>query len=298
MNPPQQLLRGVGVALVTPFQENLAIDYAGFAKLLSHTTDIGVDYWVVQGTTGESATTSAKEKTQLLDFAKTNNPKNLPIVYGIGGNCTEEVVKTIKNTDFERVTAILSVSPYYSKPSQKGIVAHYTKIADASPVPIILYNVPGRTASNLTAQTTLALARHTNIIGIKEASGNLVQCMEIARNKPHDFMLISGDDMLTTSMISFGAEGVISVMANACRAFNEMTHKALEGQYKAASQKLFELLPLNDLMYAEGNPVGIKVVLALQGICSDFVRMPLEKASDSLKTQIQSIVELIRGLEE
>jgi 4-hydroxy-tetrahydrodipicolinate synthase len=287
-----KLPKGVGVALVTPFDANLNIDFSAYKRLLEHTAQIGVDYWVVQGTTGESPTTTSAEKTQLLAFAKENNPKKLPIVYGMGGNNTETIIQNIKNTDLEGVTALLSVSPYYNKPSQRGIIAHYQKIADVSPVPIVLYNVPGRTGSNITAETTLALAEHPNIIATKEASGNLVQCMEIAKNKPKDFMLISGDDMLTVPMISFGAEGVISVMANAFQEFNDMSHLALEKNFEAASQKLFSLLTLNDLMYIEGNPVGIKQVLAFQGVCSSNVRLPLVEASEKLSEQIK------KGLDE
>jgi 4-hydroxy-tetrahydrodipicolinate synthase len=289
----QEQIKGVGVALVTPFDKNHEIDFVSFKKLLEHTAAIGVDYWVVQGTTGESPTTTLEEKNKLLAFCKENNPKNLPIVYGIGGNNTAQILEIIKQTDFSGVTAVLSASPYYNKPSQAGIIAHYEKIADASPVPIILYNVPGRTASNLTAQTTLHLAQHPNIVAIKEASGNLLQCMEIAKHKPKDFLLISGDDMLTVPMISFGAEGVISVMANAFEAFNEMSHLALEGKFREASQKMFSLLSLNELMYVEGNPVGIKQALALMGVCSEEVRLPLLKASDALKHKIQYQLSII-----
>ncbi|MFN3316114.1 MAG: 4-hydroxy-tetrahydrodipicolinate synthase [Raineya sp.] len=281
----------MGVALVTPFDANHQIDFVAFKALLEHTTKIGVDYWVVQGTTGESPTTTLEEKNNLLAFCKANNPKNLPIVYGIGGNNTQTILETIKKTDFSGVCAILSASPYYNKPSQAGIIAHYEKIADACPVPVILYNVPGRTASNLTAQTTLRLAQHPNIVAVKEASGNLLQCMEIAHKKPKDFLLISGDDMLTLPMISFGAEGVISVMANAFEIFNAMSHLALEGKFAEASQKLFSLLALNELMYVEGNPVGIKQVLALMNVCSEEVRLPLLKASEELKNKIKILLD-------
>ena len=286
----QSQIKGVGVALVTPFDANHQIDFGAFKALLEHTTKIGVDYWVVQGTTGESPTTSLEEKNSLLEFSKTNNPKNLPIVYGIGGNNTAHILETIKKTNFSGVCAILSASPYYNKPSQAGIIAHYEKIADASPVPVILYNVPGRTASNISAQTTLHLAKHPNIVAVKEASGNLLQCMEIAQHKPKDFLLISGDDMLTMPMISFGAEGVISVMANAFEAFNQMSHLALEGKFSEASKKLFSLLALNDLMYIEGNPVGVKQALALMGVCSEEVRLPLLKASEELKKKIAALI--------
>lgn len=287
MTLPQEKLRGVGVALVTPFTEDYQLDLPSFERLLNHTITIGVDYWVIQGTTGEAPTTTQQEKKLLLEFARNNNPKNLPIVYGIGGNNTDYLLSIIQETDFSGITAVLSTSPYYNKPTQAGIITHYEKLADACPVPIILYNVPGRTASNLTAETILKLAEHPNIIGVKEASGNLLQCMEIARCKPKDFLLISGDDMLTVPMISFGAVGVISVMANALKTFNEMTHYALAGNFAKATEKMFEILPLNDLMYQEGNPVGIKQLLSEMGICTAQVRLPLVKASKQLAEKIR-----------
>ena len=207
-------LKGTGVALVTPFNDDLSVDFDGLLSLLKHTAQ-GVDYYVVQGTTGETATTSVEEKASILKFVREHNPKSLPLVYGIGGNNTQAVIETIKSTDLTGVTALLSVSPYYNKPSQEGIYQHFTMVADASPIPVILYNVPGRTQSNIAASTTLRLAKHENIIGIKEASGDLVQCMAIAKDAPKDFLLISGDDLLTTPMMAVGAVGVISVLANA-----------------------------------------------------------------------------------
>jgi 4-hydroxy-tetrahydrodipicolinate synthase len=287
-------LKGVGVALVTPFNKNLEIDFVAYKKVLEHTTQIGVNYWVVQGTTGESPTTSVGEKKQLLQFTKEHNPQNLPILYGMGGNYTAEILENIKNADLKGVTAILSVSPYYNKPTQKGLVAHYQAIADASPVPVVLYNVPGRTASNISAEVTLELAEHQNIIATKEASGNLVQCMEIMRNKPKDFMLISGDDMMTVPMIAFGAEGVISVMANAYQKFNQMVQLALSGNFLEASALLFQLLESNDLMYLEGNPVGVKKALEILKVCESYVRMPLIPASEDLSKKIEIQIEKLK----
>ncbi len=280
-------LSGVGVALVCPFKADVTIDWQGFEKLLQHTDKIGVDYRVVQGTTGESPTVSSEEKQALLRFAVEHNPRKLPIVYGIGGNHTAALLETIKNTNFEGVAAILSASPYYNKPSQQGIVEHYRRLADASPVPIILYNVPGRTASNLSAETTLRLAEHPNIIGVKEASGNLIQCMEIARHKPEGFALISGDDMLSNSMIAFGAIGVISVMANAFKQFNDSVHLALQGKFHEANALLLQLLEINDLMYVESNPVGVKAALQLLGVCEGHVRLPLVAASEALSEKLR-----------
>jgi 4-hydroxy-tetrahydrodipicolinate synthase len=287
---------GTGVALITPFKEDYQVDYHSLAKLLKHTTqnNKGVDYWVVQGTTGETTTLQPDEKRKVLDFVQSNNSQNLPIMLGIGGNHTQEVVETIQKTDFQGVDAILSVSPYYNKPSQEGIYQHYLKIAEASPIPVMLYNVPGRTGSNITAETTLRLAEHPNIIGTKEASGNLVQCMEIAKHKPADFLLISGDDLLTVPLIALGGEGVISVLANAFpNIFYEMTHSALKGDFKTANHYLHKLLEINPLMYEESNPVGVKQVLEVLEICKNQVRLPLVTASESLKNKIQKALPAI-----
>ncbi len=282
-------LHGTGVALITPFTENLEIDFKGLKKLLRHTAK-GVDYFVVMGTTGEAATCSDEEKKKVLQFTKENNSSNLPIVYGIGGNNTRQVLEAISATDFEGVSALLSVSPYYSKPSQEGIIQHFKAIADACPVPVILYNVPGRTSSNMTSDTTLRLAEHKNIIGTKEASGNLEQCMKIAKYKPKDFLLLSGDDMQTVAMYSIGAKGVISVLANALpRVFRKTKEYAFAGDYVKASQQIFKLLELNGPMYEEGNPVGVKYLLETMGICGSYVRLPLVNASADLQNKINAV---------
>lgn len=284
-------LHGTGVALVTPFDENGDIDFASLKRLLVHTAK-GVDYFVVQGTTGESATLTKEEKRKVLSFVIQNNPKKLPIVYGIGGNNTAAVLEEIQDTDFRHISALLSVSPYYNKPSQEGIVHHFHFVADASPVPVILYNVPGRTASNLTAATTLRLARHKNIIGVKEASGNLEQCMKIAKDKPADFMLISGDDLLTVPLYAVGAVGVISVLANAFPAvFRKVKSSAFAGDYGKAQKELFKLVDINGPMYEEGNPVGVKQLLHEMGICGPNVRLPLVQASDGLVRKIRTLFE-------
>ncbi|MDZ4715170.1 MAG: 4-hydroxy-tetrahydrodipicolinate synthase [Cytophagales bacterium] len=279
-------LHGTGVALVTPFNKSGDIDYASLKKVLVHTSK-GVDYYVVQGTTGESVTLSKEEKKKVLAFVIRNNPKKLPIVYGIGGNNTGSVLEEIQATDLRQVDALLSVSPYYNKPSQAGIAQHFSVVADASPVPVILYNVPGRTASNLTAETTLRLARHKNIIGIKEASGNLEQCMKIAKDKPPGFLLISGDDLLTLPMYTIGGVGVISVLANAFPVlFRKIRGFALSGDFVKAQRELFKLVDINGPMYEEANPVGIKQLLHEMGICQPFVRMPLLAASEGLSKKI------------
>lgn len=278
---------GTGVALVTPMHEDGSIDYKGLKKLLSHTGK-GVDYYVVMGTTGESATLSKKEKQAVLDFVVKNNKLNLPVVYGIGGNDTQSVLEELIHTDLTGVAAILSVSPYYNKPSQEGIYQHFKAVARVSTVPVILYNVPGRTASNLTADTTLRLSQLDNVIGIKEASGNLEQCMKIAKEKPKDFMLISGDDMLTLAIYATGGVGVISVLANAYPGvFKKIKDFAFAGKLAAAQKEQFKLLDINGPMYEEGNPVGVKYLLSLLGVCEPHVRLPLVNPSDNLKKKIE-----------
>jgi 4-hydroxy-tetrahydrodipicolinate synthase len=247
------------------------------------------------GTTGESVTVNADEKKQVLEFVRRNNPSGLPIVFGIGGNNTQNVIDIIGTTDLSGVDAILSVSPYYNKPSQEGIFQHFSRIADASPVPIILYNVPGRTSSNITAETTLRLAEHPNIVGVKEASGNLEQCMKIAQKKPKDFLLISGDDLLTVPIYSIGGKGVISVLANALPVtFRKMKEFSFAGQFEKASKEQFSLLEINGPMFEEANPVGIKQLLKEIGICENFVRLPLIEASEGLKQKIRNAYQAIK----
>lgn len=283
--------QGTGVALVTPFDNKGSIDFKGLKKLLKHTAK-GVDYYVVMGTTGESVTVTSEEKKRVLEYVIENNPKKLPVVFGIGGNNTQNVLDTIKSTRFRGVDAILSVSPYYNKPSQEGIYQHFIAVADASPVPVILYNVPGRTGSNLTAETTLRLAKHKNIIGVKEASGNLEQCMKISKYMPKDFLLISGDDMLTVPLYSLGGKGVISVLANSFPViFKKMKEFAFAGNYSKASQEQFKILEINGPMYEEGNPVGVKQVLQEIGVCSNAVRLPNVPASEGLQKKIKSILD-------
>ncbi len=280
-------LHGIGVALVTPFTNSGELDLKGLKKLLIHTAK-GVDYFVVMGTTGESATVNKEEKKTILAFVKANNPKKLPIVYGMGGNNTREIIQIITETDLSGVSALLSVCPYYNKPSQEGIYQHFIAIADASPVPVILYNVPGRTSSNLTAETTLRLAQHKNIIGIKEASGNLEQCMRIAKEKPKSFMLISGDDLLTVPLYGIGGVGVISVLANAIPViFKKIKDFTLAGNYSAAQHEQFKFLEINGPMYEEGNPVGIKQLLNDLNICGNQVRLPMVAASEVLQKKIR-----------
>jgi len=281
--------KGTGVALVTPFLEDLRIDIASFQNLIDHVISGGADYLVPLGTTGESATLSATEKAEVLKACVTHTKGRCPIMVGIGGNHTQAVLDTLSSTDFYGVAAILSVSPYYNKPTQAGIIAHFRAIADASPVPVMLYNIPGRTMSNMTASTTLTLSHHPNIIGIKEASGNLEQCIHIASAMPKDFLLLSGEDMLTKAIQSIGGSGVISVLANAFPStFTQMVH----GDLQASLHANYSLLKYNDLMYQEGNPVGIKHLLYKMGVIhSDQVRLPLLRASQELGEKISMALE-------
>jgi len=276
--------KGIGVALATPFLDDQRIDFESLKRLIDHVIAGGVDYLVVLGTTGESATLTALEKAQVLKAAVEYNKGRVPLMLGLGGNATQKLLDEIEATEFYGVAGILSVSPYYNKPTQEGIIAHYRALADASPAPLVLYNIPGRTMSNLNASTTLTLSHHPNIVGIKEASGNLEQCMQIAASMPKDFLLLSGDDLLTKPMLSIGGSGVISVLANAI----PTTFKTLiEGDSKASLVAAYSLLELNSLMYQEGNPVGLKNLLLHQGILSsDQVRLPLLRASKDLSHKI------------
>ena len=282
---------GTGVALVTPFTEGGAIDFDGLKRLVHHCINGGVDYLVVMGTTGESATLNETEKKSVLDCVRLVNDGRKPLVLGHGGNNTSRLTESMRSINWEGVDAILSVSPYYNKPSQAGITSHYKTIANASPVPVILYNVPGRTGSNISATTTLGLARHPNIIGIKEASGNLEQCMAIAASMPSNFLLISGDDLLTAPMISIGACGAISVLANSHpEAFSKMVRHSLNSEFTSAAGIWSGWLELNPLLYEEGNPVGIKAVLDELSICRSYVRQPLEQASAGLRKRISALL--------
>ena len=285
-----KILRGTGVALVTPFTANGEVDYNGLKSLLAYTGG-HVDYFVVLGTTGETATLNKEEKANVLAFVKANNLKKLPIVLGIGGNNTAQVIQDIQEADLDGVTAILSVSPYYNKPSQAGIFAHYTAIANASSLPIILYNVPGRTMSNISPETTLKLSQHKNIIGIKEACGDLEQTGKIAAQKSDDFMLISGEDLVTAPMIEQGAIGVISVLANGFpKEFSEVSRRALSNDKEGAMSASSYFDEINPLMYEESNPVGVKEVLRLKGVCGNNVRLPLLPASEGLRKKISQLL--------
>jgi 4-hydroxy-tetrahydrodipicolinate synthase len=286
-----QKLQGTGVALVTPFNQKLGVDFEGLSKLLQLTSEGGVDYWVVQGTTGESVTTQPTEKKEILQFIQANNPKNLPIVYGLGGNDTNGLLRQIDKMDFKGIDAILSVSPYYNRPSQEGIYLHYTTLAEACPVPILLYNVPARTGASIAPKTVIRLSNHPNIIGIKEASGNLVACIEIAHEKPADFLLISGDDILTIPIMAVGGVGVISTLANAFpQEMSTMVRATLNNDYITANNYQAKLLPVAQLIAQGGNPVATKQILATLNICRNYVRLPLTPLDSNFVEHIQEVL--------
>lgn len=284
--------KGTGVAIITPFNKDNSVDYKSLNKLVNHIIKGGVEYIVVLGTTGESVTLSKDEKKSVVNQVIESINKRVPLVLGLGGNDTLEIINSIKTTDFNSIDAILSVSPAYNKPNQRGIYQHYKAIAEASPVPLILYNVPGRTCSNITAETTIKLATDfKNIIAIKEASGNLEQCMKIIKYKPKDFSVISGDDMLTLPMIASGADGVISVVANAFpKDFSEMTRQILAGNVKESQKLHYKLTDIIEQLFADGNPAGVKAVLELLGICRANVRLPLVKVNKVTQNALEELV--------
>ena|SRR2546428_2572075 len=284
-------LRGTGVALVTPFNADRSVDFNGLKNVIEHVITGGVEYLVPLGTTGETATLNKEEKKKVFDYVLETNSGRVPVVAGIGGNNTYEIIETLKDFNTDGFSAILSVSPYYNKPNQEGIYQHYTMMADNSPLPIILYNVPGRTGSNMAAETTLRLAEHQNIIGIKEASGNFDQFMQIIKHKPDDFIFISGDDGITLPMIAVGADGIISVIGNAFpKDFSEMVRLCLKGDFATARPIHYKLIDLVNMLFAEGSPGGIKAFLKELHICGDTVRLPLANVSDNLYQQIVETV--------
>ncbi len=287
----RERLKGLGVALVTPFDKELRIDFKGLSNLLEVTAAGGVDYWVVHGSTGEAATVEPAEKKEILQYVQAHNPHQLPIVYGLGGNNTQELLRQIEQIDFQGIDAILSVSPYYNRPSQTGIYEHYKCLAAASPVPIILYNVPARTGSTIAPETVIRLSELSNIIGIKEASGDLVACMEIAKNKPADFLLIAGDDVMTIPIMAIGGVGVISVLANALpQQMSAIVEAMWNKDYTTAQKHQFELFPLQQLITQGGNPVTIKQILALLKVGEGYVRLPLVTPSSAFVQYIQEVL--------
>ena len=283
MNNP---FTGAGVALVTPFLENEQIDFDSLRRLVRMQIDEGTDFLVVQGTTGESPVLTQEEKMEVLQTIIDENKGQLPIVYGVGGNNTRALEGIFAKLP-KGVDGILSVSPYYNKPIQKGIIEHFKMVASYTELPIILYNVPGRTGSNMTPETTLALSEIPNVVAVKEASGNMEQIMEIIRCKPENFLVLSGDDAITLPLIAAGADGVISVVANSFPAqFSQMVTSALNGDFETARKFHYDLLPVTRLLFAEGNPGGVKIALEELGWMKPFMRLPLVQVSEGLKAKI------------
>ncbi|MCF6170091.1 MAG: 4-hydroxy-tetrahydrodipicolinate synthase [Bacteroidales bacterium] len=288
--------QGTGVAIVTPFLQNGNIDFDALGRLLEHIITGGVDFVVALGTTSEAVTLSTREKNEVMAFVKEKVNGRLPIVMGLGGNNTAALVEQIKSTDFNGIDGILSVAPYYNKPNQRGLYEHFNQIATASPVPIILYNVPGRTSSNIQAKTVLKLAgKHTNIVAVKEASGDLNQVMEIINNKTDDFNVLSGDDALTFPMMTLGAKGVISVVANAFPAeFSQMVNHLLEEKIGSARTLHYSLLEIINQLFADGNPAGIKAALSHMGICGNILRLPMVSVDEMLFQKLKDSIAAYR----
>lgn len=283
----RNIFKGTGIALITPFNEDKSVDFVALERIVNHVIDGGADFLVALGTTSEAPTLTAEEKKQVVSTILKTNAKRLPVLLGLGGNNTSGVIEQIKNQDFMDIDGILSVVPYYNKPNQRGMKAHFEAIADASPVPVILYNVPGRVGVNLQAATCVELAKHPNIVAVKEASGNLQQIMEILRDKPADFDVISGDDAITQPMMALGAQGVISVAANAyIKPFARMMRAMKEGQLDVALKLHYSMLRMNQLIFADGNPAGIKCLMSHIGLCKNVLRLPLVPANEKVEADI------------
>ena len=283
----KNIFKGTGIALVTPFNEDGSVDYAALTGIVNHVIDGGADFLVALGTTSEAPTLTSEEKKQIVGTILKANNGRLPVLLGLGGNNTQAVIDAIKVQDFAGIQGILSVVPYYNKPNQCGMKAHFTAIADASPVPVILYNVPGRVGVNLQAATCVELAHHPNIVAVKEASGNLQQIMEILRDKPADFDVLSGDDGITQPLMALGAQGVISVAANAyTKPFSRMMNAMKEGRTEEALKLHYAMMHMNQLIFADGNPAGIKCLMSPMGLCKNVLRLPLVTANEKVETDI------------
>ena len=279
--------RGTGIALVTPFKHDFSIDTNALENIVNHVIGKGADFLVALGTTSEAPTLSGEEKQLVVSTILKTNKGRLPVMLGMGGNNTQAVVEAIKNQDFTGIDGILSVIPYYNKPNQRGMKAHLEAIADASPVPVVVYNVPGRVGVNLQAATCVELTQHPNIIAVKEASGNLQQIMEILRDKPADFDVLSGDDGITQPLMALGATGVISVAANAYTSqFSRMMKAQKEGKTDEALRLHYAMLRMNQLIFADGNPAGIKCLMSHMGLCENVLRLPLVTANEKVENDI------------
>ncbi len=281
------IFKGTGIALITPFKADFSVDVEALTRIVNHVIDNGADFLVVLGTTSEAPTLTAEEKRLVISTILKANKDRLPIMLGMGGNNTQAVIEAIKAQDFTGIQGILSVVPYYNKPNQRGMKAHFEAIADASPVPVIVYNVPGRVGVNLQAATCVELAKHPNIIAVKEASGNLQQIMEILRDKPADFDVLSGDDGITQPLMALGAQGVISVAANAyTNPFSRMMKAISDGQTDEALRLHYAMMRMNQLIFADGNPAGIKCLMSHMGLCQNVLRLPLVKANEKVEADI------------
>ena len=290
-------LIGTGVALVTPFKDDLSVDHDALAKIVEFNADNGTNYLVISGTTGESVTINKNEKQEIIETVKNANNRRLPLVLGIGGNNTAQVLEELAATDLSDFAAILSVAPYYSKPTQEGFYQHFKAVSLTSPIPIILYNVPGRTSKNMLPETTLRLATDfDNIVAVKEAGNNTQQYLELLKDKPSDFLVISGDDDLALGVVLAGGSGVISVLGQAFpKEFSTMISLGLEGDATAAYKIHFKLMDLTSLIFSENNPAGIKAVFQGLGLCRSRVRLPLVEASESLKMKINNCIEALKS---
>jgi 4-hydroxy-tetrahydrodipicolinate synthase len=288
--------KGTGVAIVTPFKNDSSIDFNAFGRVINHVIKGGVNYIVAMGTTGEASTLTRDEKQALISYVVEAIDNRVPLVVGIGGNNTQEVITSIREYDLTGADGILSVAPYYNKPGQRGIFQHFKAIATFSPLPIIIYNVPGRTSSNISAETCLELAHGCeNIIGIKEASGDIVQIMKIIKGKPENFIVLSGDDMMTIPIIAAGGAGVISVLANAYPVeCSELVNQALRNNFKAAREIQFRFMETIELMFADGNPAGVKAFLNVMNLCQNNLRLPLVPVSKTIFSRIQKTAEELK----
>lgn len=285
--------RGTGVAIVTPFKNDSSIDFAALGRVVNHVINGGINYIVVLGTTGESVTLTRDEKKAVISYVVEVTDKRVPLVLGVGGNNTQDVINCIRQSNLSRVDGILSVAPYYNKPNQRGLFQHFKAIATSSPIPVILYNVPGRTCSNISSDTCLELANECeNIVAVKEASGDIAQIMRIIKGKPDNFSVISGDDMLTIPIIASGGSGIISVLANAFPAATcDLVSNSLKSNFKSAREIQCRYLELIDLLFIDGNPAGVKAMLNIMNLCQNYLRLPLVPVNRTVYTRIQKAIE-------
>lgn len=284
------------MAIITPFKNDSSIDFSSLEKVINHVINGGVNYIVLMGTTGESSTLTKDEKKALISFTLDTINKRVPLVVGIGGNNTQEIITQLKTTALKSVDGILSVAPYYNKPTQKGLYEHFKAIATCSPVPVIMYNIPGRTGCNISAETCLQLAHEFDtIVGVKEASGNMEQIMKIIKGKPENFQVVSGDDLLTLPIIAAGGTGVISVIANAYPAeWSEMVNQCLKSNFKAAREIMFRFTEIIELLFADGNPAGIKAAMSILNLCQNTLRLPLVPVSQQVHARLKKAMEAIQ----